>query len=278
MVPALSERAGMNFDDMLIAYAPRVWFLARFVKYKYLNRGELELALVRHLVEPGTTAVDVGASIGLYAQEMSLHAGKVVAFEANPKVAAFARSVLPRKVEVINAALSSASGRVTLKVPRDASGHAITEAATIAEANPLHAADAEAVEVPMHRLDDFAIESASFVKIDTEGHEEDVLEGAAGLIARERPVLMAELNEAFGAGVVARVATRFAAMSYGAYFLSQGRLRPAAQFDPARYQDASLLVVPRRMFPEGREFISNFIFIPDEKRARIMTRLGKYAA
>jgi FkbM family methyltransferase len=275
---ALSERAGMNFDDFLVAYAPRVWFLARFVKYKYLNRGELELALVRHLIEPGTTAIDAGASIGLYAQEMSRYAARVVAFEANPKVAAFARSVLPRRVEVVNAALSSESGRASLKVPVDPGGHAITEAATIAQGNPAYASHAETVEVPMQRLDDFGISNCSFVKIDTEGHEEAVLAGAAELIAAHRPVLMAELNEAFGAGVVARVAADFAGRGYSAWFLSQGRLRPAAQFDPAVFQDASLLVVPRRKFPVGREFVSNFIFIPDEKRARIMARLGPYAA
>jgi FkbM family methyltransferase len=268
----------MNFDDALKRYAPRAWFRFKFLKYKHLNRGELELPLVRHLVEPGTTAIDVGASIGLYANELARYAGKVVAFEANPQVAQFARAVLPRNVEVINAALSSESGGVSLKVPLDRRGHAITEAATIARGNPVYAADVQAIDVPMHRLDEFSISDCSFVKIDAEGHEEAVLDGASALIAGQRPVLIAELNEAFGAGVVGRVTARFAELSYGGYFLSQGRLRAAAKFDPKRYQDVALLAVPRRKFPAGREFISNFIFIPDEKRARIMARLGRRAA
>src|SRR5919206_2674878 len=103
----------MNFDDSLKHYAPRAWFRFKFFKYKHLDRGELELPLVRHLVEPGTTAIDAGASIGLYANELARYAGKVVAFEANPQVAQFARRVLPRNVELINAALSYRSGRVT---------------------------------------------------------------------------------------------------------------------------------------------------------------------
>lgn len=61
----------MNFDDALKHHLPRVWFRFKFIKYKYLGRGEPELHLVRHLVEPGTTAIDAGASIGLFAAEMA---------------------------------------------------------------------------------------------------------------------------------------------------------------------------------------------------------------
>jgi hypothetical protein len=39
---------------------------------------------------------------------MARHAGKVVAFEVNPMVAQFARTVAPRNVEIVNVALSSA--------------------------------------------------------------------------------------------------------------------------------------------------------------------------
>src|SRR5262249_37253904 len=156
----------------------------------------------------------------MYAAEMARYARKVLAFEANPAVAAFTRSVVPGNVDVINAALSSGAGRAILKVPRDRGGRAITEAATIDAGNPGHGGEAEAGEIAMHRLDDFAIAGCSFVKIDVEGHEEAVLDGATGLIAAARPVLMLELNESFSPGVVARVAARCAALSYGGYFLS----------------------------------------------------------
>ena len=90
----------MNFDDALKHYAPRAWFRFKFLKYKYLKRGEPEIHLIRHLVAPGTTAIDIGCSIGIYAAEMARYANKVIAFEANPAVAQFARAVAPRNVEV----------------------------------------------------------------------------------------------------------------------------------------------------------------------------------
>src|SRR3954470_1355946 len=98
----------MNFDDALKHYAPRAWFRFKFFKYKFFKRGEAEIRLIRHLVEPGTTAIDVGCSIGFYAAEMARYAEKVIAFEANPAVAQFARTVASHNIEVINVALSSA--------------------------------------------------------------------------------------------------------------------------------------------------------------------------
>ena len=180
----------------------------KFLKYKYAKRGEPEIHLIRHLVEPGTTAIDIGCSIGIYAAEMARYANKVIAFEANPAAAQFARAVVPRNVEVVNVALSSAAGHATLKIPRNPGGASVDELATIEPGNPLHASDTANVEVEMKRLDDMGIANCSFIKIDVEGHEEAVLDGAANLIAAQRPVLMIELDESLNKGALARLAAR----------------------------------------------------------------------
>jgi len=256
----------MNFDDALKQYLPRVWFRFQFVKYKHLKRGEPELWLIRHLVEPGTTALDVGASIGIYAAEMSRYAANVIAFEANPEVAAFASKVAAHNVEVIDKALSSRAGLTTLTVPLNAKGRAVTELASIA-AKAAEENDVT-IDVETRRLDDFPIANCSFIKIDVEGHEEAVLDGASALIAAQRPVLMIELVEAFNPGVVQRLAARYAVLNYRALFLSHGKLRPIAEFDPARHQNADNLK-PRHKLPRGAEFINNVLFVPVEKTARI---------
>jgi FkbM family methyltransferase len=264
----------MNFDDALKAHLPRVWFRFKFFKYKYRGRGEPELRLIRHLIAPGTTALDVGASIGMYAAEMARYAGKVIAFEANPHVAAFTARVVPRNVEVVNVALSSRPGRASLKIPLNASGRVIDELATIEAGNPLHAGAAASADVATKRLDDFAIANCSFIKIDVEGHEEPVLDGASALIAAQRPVLMIELDETLNVGSLARIAQRLTAQRYRGLFLSHGRLRDIAEFDPARDQDVALLQYTRHRLPAGREYINNFVFVPEEKAERVLARVG----
>jgi FkbM family methyltransferase len=195
---------------------------------------------------------------------MAHYAGKVMAFEANPDVAAFARSVATRNVEVINIALSSRAGRTTLTVPLNAKGRAVTELASIAP-NQQSGANAVTVDVETRRLDDFAIANCSFIKIDVEGHEEAVLDGASGLIDAQRPVLMIELVEAFNPGVITRVAERYSARSYNVFFSKAG-LKPIAEFDAARDQDEALL--------PSREYVANFFFIPREKTEWLLARVA----
>ena len=259
----------MNFDDALKQYLPQAWFRFKFIKYKHFGRGEPELRLIHHLIEPGTTAIDVGASIGLYSAEMARYAAKVLAFEANPDVAAFARVVAARNVEVINVALSSHAGRTTLTMPVNRKGHATTELATIERKRQAGVDNAISIEVDTRRLDDFPVSDCGFIKIDVEGHEEAVLDGASSLIATRRPLLMIELIESFNPGVVARLDKRYAALSYDCFFFSRGALRPIVEFDAARDQDLT-------QFPalaSDREFIANFFFIPAERKAGLLGRL-----
>ena len=80
---------------------------------------------------------------------------------------------------------------------------------------------------------------------------------------------MIELIESFNPGVIARLDARYAALSYDCFFLSRGALRPVADFDAARDQDATMLPA----IPHGSQFIVNFFFIPAEKKARVLSRL-----
>src|SRR5437868_5966109 len=51
------------------------------------------------------------------------------------------------------------------------------------------------LEIEVRTLDQFDLRNVGFVKIDVEGHELAVLEGAARTLARERPNLLIEANE-----------------------------------------------------------------------------------
>ena len=163
-----------------------------------------------------------------------------IAFEANPEVAAFARSVAARNVEVVNMALSSRAGRTTLDGPAQRQGPRRHRAGQHrAEAIRCRARMPSRVEVETRRLDDFAIANCGFIKIDVEGHEEAVLDGASALIAAQRPVLMVELNEDVQSR--RRAAPRGAlrgARTIAACFCHRAKLRPVAEFDPARHQNA----------------------------------------
>src|SRR4029077_16513908 len=100
----------------------------------------------------------------------------------NPQVAAFARKVAARNVEGINGALSPRAGRTPLSVQRNAKGRTVTELASVAPKQ--RSENAITIDVETRRLDDFPIANCSFIKIDVEGHEEAVLDGAGRSTAR----------------------------------------------------------------------------------------------
>lgn len=136
-------------------------------------------------VRPGDTVLDVGAHVGYYTVLSAVLAGErgaVWAFEPNPANARFLRRHAEinglRQVRVTQAAVADANGTARFGFGRGSgTGHL--------------AADGE-VEVRTVRLDDFCAEhgiAPAAVKIDVEGAEGAVLEGARGVLARHRPVL-----------------------------------------------------------------------------------------
>lgn len=215
----------MNLAKQVRKLSPRTWFRFKLLRYKYYN-GEREIWLVRHLPVEGKLAIDVGASIGLYARELARYAAQVIAFEANPRVAEFARHVLPSNVEVKSIALSRASGETTLRVPLNGRKNTVDELGTIEQSNVLPFDTLIIEKIETRKLDDYGYQNCGFIKIDVEGHEEAVLDGAMHLIERQKPILMIEIIERFNPGSFRRITERLSALDYKAYHFFRGHLQP----------------------------------------------------
>lgn len=155
---------------------------------------------LEELVQPGWTAIDVGANIGYFTLLMANRVGpqgKVIAFE--PLIENF--SILRENIKlnghlnvvVENLALMSRTGRIEL---RSATPGAITWVASV-RVDQNSAVESESVEAIS--LDEYVekkgIAKVDFLKIDVEGAEESVLDGATSVLNRDKPVLLIELHE-----------------------------------------------------------------------------------
>ncbi len=170
----------------------RLWWRAQRVKRRAatLDRGEIEVPLLPFIV-PRRLSIDVGANKGALTYILSELSDRVVAYEANPNLAARLAQACGPNVELRHKAVSNQNGTLTFFVPT-AGGEEQPNIGSL-KANEAYATREYKVEAV--RLDDENLKGVGFIKVDVEGTELDVLEGARSIIERDRPVLMVEIND-----------------------------------------------------------------------------------
>jgi FkbM family methyltransferase len=216
-----------------------------YIRYRAAKewwRGEPEIRLLPTLVDRRRNAVDVGANKGTYSYFMARLARQVYAFEPNPKMFAVLRQTAGRNVTALPLALSDRSGAATLRVPYGRKGVS-NQGSSLSAAKPME--HFIPLEVETRRLDDLGLGDIGFIKIDVEGHEREVLAGAAQTIGRDRPTLLVEIEEAHTGIPLIQSIEWVCGLGYDAYFARDARLQPVAALDPPRHG-----------------YIFNFVFLP----------------
>ncbi len=228
--------------------------------------GEVELRMVKHLCRPDQDAIDVGANVGTYVHAMKKHSRRVYAFEPVPWLAHLLTKKFGRKIVVKNVALSRESRTAVLHIPV-VDGAPVTGLSTLSDNIAEQEAPCRDIPVQTKPLDEVYAGDVGFIKIDVEGHEHNVLQGAEQTIARCRPRVLVEAEERHEPGSVRRVHAFFRRLGYRGYFVFQRRLAPIEHFDPEKMQRSEdiadyTLGMPRSRF---ERYVNNFLFLPPEE-------------
>ncbi len=238
---------------------PRLW-LERELRFRP-HHFERELWLIPIFCDKEKIAIDIGANMGAYSYYMAKYSKSVIAFEPNIDLWVHLRRVLGRDFHLEAAALSGKSATATLRIDNDNTG-----VATIEDKNDLSCvADKSVVvsrTVQTKTLDSFEISNVSMIKIDVEGHEEAVIEGAQDTIKRNRPVFIIESEDRHNPGAPRRLADALSGLGYLVFFLKD---RCLTEFRTLRDEDMD----PTNLYRDGAAYINNFIFIPEEQGARV---------
>jgi FkbM family methyltransferase len=238
----------------------------RFAHSLYLRRLERwgtyepEYYLLDHLVDPSRASVDVGANEGIYSGRMAQLCPRVHCFEPIPWFAAALRQKLPASVIIHECALSNRAGTGELRIPY----HDQTEmhgTSTLETDNPLPGSThIKQVTCRLARLDDIIDEPVGFVKIDVEGHELAVLEGAEQILREHRPVLLIESEKRHNHTAPESIFTFLAARGYTGFFQRRARLFGISAFRAEL--DQSPVNVTGNVKSKTSPYINNFIFVP----------------
>lgn len=169
------------------------------------------------LIDPSDTTIDVGANIGYMTSLMAVRSGpdgRVLAFEPQSNVYAKLVSnverwgtILGTRIEPSELALSDRSGTAMLNVPDGSEENCGLASLVNSQTGGLTSF------VQLQRLDNLINESIAVLKVDVEGHEASVFEGASKLLQskkirdivyeehREYPTPATELLESYGYAV-----------------------------------------------------------------------------
>ncbi|MFZ5779444.1 MAG: FkbM family methyltransferase [Pseudomonadota bacterium] len=253
------------------------WREARF----YARYGEVELHVLEFLCRRDQDAIDVGANDGSYVHHLRRHARRVIAFEPMPNLAdALVRKFTPRPgtgIVVRPIALSDRAGTVELHMPV-VDGVTVTGCATVSATASATYPKYRAIKVPIARLDDEYDGDVGFIKIDVEGHEQAVLDGAIETIRRCRPRLLVEIDERLSPRGLARARGFFRPLGYQGFFIHAGTIKPMASFAPQTMQngrDLPDLTAPLQQRERFGRYIYNFIFLPKEEPSATLRRMAE---
>ncbi len=168
---------------------PFAYWLHRFDK-----GAEPELLHLDSLCTSRHTAIDVGANIGFYSYRMSQMFSRVFAFEINQELIGELVAYNAGNISVLSAGLSSSAEEAILYVPV-LRGMPLTGWASLVPNNCPDTKEHTTKPVHLRTLDSFGIFPVSFIKIDVEGHELEVLRGAIQTLTKCRPRILAEVKE-----------------------------------------------------------------------------------
>ena len=157
---------------------------------------EPELYVIKEYLQEGDAFIDIGANTGIY----SLHAsqfvgstGKILAFEPNIEMAYCVKQSI---------ALNNFSNITVLALGVSNSNGVIEYFHNFSKPNSFsltkHDAKASYENIYTVRLDDYflhqSLNKIDYIKIDVEGNETQVIDGALKIIQKFRPVIQAEFT------------------------------------------------------------------------------------
>lgn len=201
------------------------------------------LATWSRLAAKSTTIADVGAHVGYFSMIAALAnpKAKVHAFEpvdmVHARLAVNVRSNNVQNVKRYQAGVSSEPGWADISVRFSA--NLLSTGSSLEHA----AADAEMKRIKLVTLDEvFADTKLDLIKIDVEGHEMSVLQGARQVLKRDRPAVMLE---ALPDAPLDSLIAEFSPLGYDSHWIAEadGSLVPSTA--PRPKGSRNLLFAPR---------------------------------
>lgn len=237
-----------------------------FEKFKFYYRAKryqirldpAEIQFIREQVKKDSTVVDIGAHKGGYLYWLSKGvgpSGKVFAFEPQPTLFKYLQTTLQSlkldQVHLEQKGVSSEAGTFDFFIPGDGTSPGATLNQELAQKESGRNISIETVALDEYFKD--RTEKINFIKIDVEGHELAVFQGALELLKKDRPILLFECEERHQNGQsILDTFSYLQDLGYQGFFVQNDQIIPIEQFSIEKHQ--------QQYHFKDKSYCNNFIF------------------
>ena len=225
----------------------------RYFYSQKTNQLDAEMIYVSKLLKQKRRFLDIGSNIGIYSFHFKNSFKNIDAFEPLTEISYRLEYFQNESLKVHNCALSNKSGDLKIYIPY-VSGKAVDPLASLEKRE----GDCEARTVRVDKIDNYDFDDVDLIKIDVEGHEEYVIEGARNVIKKNMPILIVEIEQRHLKKQINEVFENILKLNYTGFFLQNDKLTSLNKFNYNCHQKLHLNDVT------NKQYINNFIFLPND--------------
>ena len=191
-----------------------------------LHIKDFMLGQTKNYLHPDKNTLDIGAATGMYSSFFAQYSKHVYSFEAVPPVYKELQKIefLYDNVTTFNKAVGEEIGEFDFWV----------DDKRLSNSGFQNLVGGQKITVDAVNVDSLDIDNIGFIKIDVEGNEVDVLNGAVKTIEKYRPVCMVEIYARFNKYPVETSFQFFFDKNYKCYYNEKGNgLKPVNNMEDA---------------------------------------------
>jgi FkbM family methyltransferase len=267
-------KRSMNF--ILEKSFPDVYYKRKF-NYLKSNPSEFEIRFLPILCKTGKTSIDVGAAHGSYTIHMDEYSKDIIAFDPIPDNIKYLKKMIYHnninaKVEPI--ALSDKKGISILNMIEKDLGRSTIESTNILEDK--NGNKIKQLIIRTKTMDMYDFNNVGCIKIDVEGHEYAVLNGAIETIRNNKPALIIELEERHRMNSISDVNDFLKPLGYNGYFFQNKKLLEIKHFSVSEHQNVKHIGNYTDNYKRKGDYINNFIFLHHEEADSFLENYQAY--